>query len=123
MTSPPPRHLLISLVSADPAHAGKALRMTAKFRAAGWRVTLLLTVDGVALLDGALGSRPCPVADRPLASLLGEVLAAGAGGLVGGECLKAAGLTPAALPAGMEVAAFPRLEALLAEPELRIMTW
>lgn len=118
-----PRRLLISLISSEPANLGKGLRMARKFRGAGWDVTLLLTVGGVHLLTTEGGAALCPVQQKPLSGLLAGASGDGCRVLVGGECLGAAGLAPADLPAGVTVAALDVLDAILVEPDLRIMTW
>jgi predicted peroxiredoxin len=123
MTDTPARRLLISLISSAPANLGKGLRMARKFRGAGWDVTLLVTVGGVHLLTAEGGALPCPVQQKPLAALLSGVIADGCRVLVGGECLGAAGLTPADLPEGVTVASLEALDAVLVQPDLRIMTW
>lgn len=123
MTAAPDRQLLISLVSAETANLAKGLRMARKFGEAGWAVTLLLTVGGVALLTPRGAAALCPVQAKPLGALLAGVLQGGCRVLVGGECLKLAGLAPGDLPAGVGVAAVDVLEGVLLQPGLRIMTW
>lgn len=123
MNSNDERTLLINLISSHAANIGKALRMGRKFRAAGWDVVLFMNVDGVALLDPLLGQETCPVAMRPLASLLLDFLAEGGRGLAGAECMKLVGLGDECRPAGVEIAEFPLIEELLARPGIRIMTW
>jgi predicted peroxiredoxin len=116
-------NLLINLISDRPANIAKALRFGRKFLAAGWKVTLLVNIDGVQLVNPAADLAPCPVTGEPLPKLLAAYQAEGGDVLVGKECLKLARMQVDQLPPGAEVASFPRTEALMATPDLKIITW
>ena len=117
------KDLLINLISSKPSNVGKALRMGRKFLGAGWDVTLFLNVDGVGLLDPVQGGELCPVAGKPLSALLEQFLAEGGKGLAGAECMKLAGMDTDGMPTGMDIAAFPLVEELIARPGIKIITW
>ncbi len=115
--------LLINLVSCKGSNAGKALRLGRKFLGAGWHVVLSLNIDGVKLLDPAIGNELCPVAGKPLIELLKAFQAESGRVLVGTECLALAKLDHNNLLPGMELAKFPLIEEILSRSEIRTMTW
>lgn len=123
MEDPKRPSLYINLASASLRHQGKGLRMGRKFLGAGWPVTLSLNVDAVALVDPARADDLDPVSGRPLQKILAVFAAEGGRVLVGAECLKAAGLSPANLPDGMQVADLETVSALLADPGVRTLGW
>jgi predicted peroxiredoxin len=123
MMNPESNILLINLASVGSAPMAKALRFGRKFLAAGWQVHLFLNVDGVYLADPAAVLDPCPVTGKPLTAILEAFLAEGGKGLVGAECMKLIGLAKEDLVPGLEVAAFPLVEALMARPEIKILSW
>ena len=123
MSNTQQNNLLINLISDRPANIAKALRFGRKFLAAGWKVTLLANIDGVQLVNPAADLAPCPVTGNPLPGMLAAYQAEGGELLVGKECMGLAGIDEEQLPAGAEVAAFPRTEALMATPDLKIITW
>ena len=116
-------NMLINLISDRPANVAKALRVGRVFLDGGWEVTLSLNVDGVQVVNKAAELGPCPVTGKPLLQLLEAFLGEGGRGLVGKECMTLAGLEPEALLPGLEIAAFPLMEELLATPEIKILTW
>ena len=117
------RELLINLTTSGSVNAGKALRMGRKFTGAGWRVHLFLNVDAVELINPDANLQPCPISGKPLPGLLESFVSEGGQVLVGGECLKAIGLSGQDLPAGCIVADFAVLETLLSQPDIKILGW
>jgi len=115
--------LLINLISQENSNVGKALRIGRKFLGAGWQVVLSVNIDAVKLLDPDVGQQLCPVAGKPLISLLKVFQDEGGRVLMGKECLALAGLSEADLLPGMEVAKFPVMEEILGRPGTRTMTW
>lgn len=115
--------LYINLASGALPRQGKGLRMGRKFLDAGWPVTLSLNVDAVSLVDPARTDEIDPVSGRPLQKILAAFAADGGRVIVGAECMKAAGLSPGNLPAGMEVATLEKVAELLADPDVRTLSW
>jgi len=115
--------LMINLATDRSAPIAKALRLGRNFLADGWQVNLLLNVDGVRLVDPKADLYPCPVTGKPLSGMLSAFLADGGKGLVGAECMKLIGLSEDDLGEGLEVASFPKIEALMALPDLKILSY
>ena len=118
-----PKTLLINLISCEGVNVGKAVRIGRKFMAAQWQVVLSLNIEAVKLLDPTIGGELCPVAQKPLTSLLKAFHADGGRILVGPECMALADLGEDSLLPGMELAKFPMLEEILSRPDVRTMTW
>jgi len=50
-------------------------------------------------------------------------LAEGGKGLVGAGCMKLIGLSEEGLEEGLEVASFPKIEALMSQPNIKILSY
>ncbi len=121
--SEPRKTLLINLISCNGFNVGKAIRIGRRFLAADWRVVLSMNIEAVKLLDPAVGKELCPVAGKPLMSLVKAFQVDGGRVLVGTECLSLAGMGEDQLLPGMELAKFPVMEEILGQPGTRTMTW
>jgi predicted peroxiredoxin len=115
--------LMINLTSSRSAAIAKALRFGRKFLAAGWQVHLVINVDAVQLINPDAGLEPCPVTGKPLTAILSGFISDGGKGLVGAECLKLSGLDGSDLAEGLEVATFPKIEALMLQPDIKILSY
>lgn len=115
--------LLINLATDRSPSIAKALRFGRKFLAGGWQVHLLLNVDGVRLVDPTADLYPCPVTGKPLEGMLTAFLADGGKGLVGAECMKLVGISEDSLEEGLEIATFPKIEALMSQPDIKILSY
>ncbi len=115
--------LMINLATDRSAPIAKALRFGRKFLAGGWDVHLLLNVDGVRLVDPSADLYPCPVTGNSLEDMLTVFLKDGGKGLVGAECMKLIGLKEEDLQDGLESASFSKIEALMLQPNIKILSY
>jgi predicted peroxiredoxin len=118
-----PRSIFINLISDRPANVAKALRFGRKFLAAGWSVSLYANLDAVQVFAAHPEPQMCPVSGEPLLKLLAAFTAEGGRGLAGAECMKLAGLGAEQLPAGVEAASFPVVEAAIGADGARSITF
>ena len=116
-------HLVLNLISAKEANIAKALRFGRKFLAAGWPVTLSISLESVCLLDPQVKLGPCPVTAKPLINLLDAFISEGGAVLVGAECLKLAGLGAEHMRAGMVPAEISLWRSTLEKPGTMVFTY